>query len=126
MTYELYHFGIKGMKWGVRRKAKKNAKRLKKDIKKFKRKREAAWVDAYNDATNVFNSNIDRLNAKYDSIDFTKPKNAKIQAKYQKEVGKMWTDAYKESAIKHIGKDPETKGYEYVNNLPMMNMYKDL
>lgn len=39
--YELYHHGVKGMKWGVRRtekkKAKKDAKTNKKDLKKFQK-----------------------------------------------------------------------------------------
>lgn len=52
---------------------------------------------------------IQRIKKKYD--------------KYNKEAGKLWSDSYKEMAIKNIGKDPVTKGYEYIDELPYMHMY---
>lgn len=115
----LEHFGVKGMKWGVRRRQKRadrKAKRqLKKDIKQFN-KRKSNWVD-------VFDSKINDLNDKYSDVDFTDPKNKKQYDKYNKEAGKLWSDSYKEMAIKNIGKDPVTKGYEYIDGLPYMHMY---
>lgn len=115
----LEHFGVKGMKWGVRRRQKRadrKAKRqLKKDIKQFN-KRKSNWVD-------VFDSKINDLNDKYSDVDFTDPKNKKQYDKYNKEAGKLWSDSYKEMAIKNIGKDPVTKGYEYIDELPYMHMY---
>lgn len=122
----LEHFGVKGMKWGVRRRQKRadrKAKRqLKKDIKQFN-KRKSNWVDVYNNAADIFDSKINDLNDKYSDVDFTDPKNKKQYDKYNKEAGKLWSDSYKEMAIKNIGKDPVTKGYEYIDELPYMYMY---
>ncbi len=127
------HFGIKGMRWGVHREkvnsakseyksARKAQKKLKKDIKKFN-KRKSRWIDAYNDATDIFNSKINDLNNKYLDVDFKDSKNKKQYEKYNKEAAKLWSDSYKEMAINIIGKDPVTKGYEYIDKLPFMHMY---
>ena len=73
--------------------------------------------------TDIFDSKINDLNDKYSDVDFTDPKNKKQYDKYNKEAGKLWSDSYKEMAIKNIGKDPVTKGYEYIDELPYMHMY---
>lgn len=66
----------------------------------------------------------DRLDKKYDSIDEFEWYSSKKGQQYVKEVGETWTSIYKNEAIKEFGKDPKTNGYEYVSNLPDINILR--
>lgn len=48
--YELYHHGVKGMKWGVRRQnVKRKDKQFKEDVKHVKKNLAYSTVDFYNE-----------------------------------------------------------------------------
>jgi hypothetical protein len=108
MNSELTHYGVLGMKWGVRRyqnkdgtltsagqkravnqeakQAKKNAKTLLKEQKKWDKNFNRHWWKAYNATTEYVNSvMLPKMNKKYDGVDFSDPKNQTIYRKFEKE-----------------------------------------
>ena len=63
-TDELQHSGVKGMKWGVR----KEARKLKRAQRKWDRAYRRNYVKAYNKASEHMNANIDSFNKKWESV----------------------------------------------------------
>lgn len=133
---ELYHFGIKGQRWGVRRYqyedgtltplGKEHYKYLtdsqKNDIyQNFVRGYNKNWAKVYNKATGTFNSKIWEINRKYDGVDLS-DSTSQIGQRYVKEVDKMWREAY----VSALGEYAETAktmeiGEQFVNSVPFMN-----
>lgn len=148
---ELAHFGIMGMKWGVRRyqnpdgtltpagKARylKGDGGLTRDGEKYEKKLAANvkknWSKAYNAAANRMNaSEIDRINRQYDSDHADLGYNEKtgkytssVGKAYAKEYARTWKRLYLEEVRKQFPESLQS-GYDYVQNLPGYYMYDEL
>lgn len=142
-TNELYHYGVKGMKWGVRKDRKsygssgrgiqkaisdrkqKRAldKQQKERVKKqheFADKVDKGWHNSYNKAGDKFQPKLDRINESFGKI--TK-KNEKA---YLKKVSETWMSVYKDQLIKDFGRAPIDDGEEWVTIMPMMYVYDEM
>ena len=106
-TNELMHYGKKGMKWGQRRAVKKQAKALKKSQTAWDDNVNKNWHLAYNKAANEANEKlIPKLNKKYEGVNFNDPKNAAIEAKYDKEVNTEFNKLYAKHFVDTFGERP--------------------
>lgn len=108
----LKHYGVKGMKWGIRRAQKKWDRNVKRN-----------WHKSYNKAVNTFNPQLEKINKRYEKYDFSNGFASKAGQKYVKEVNDTWQKSYKNALLEDFGPEPITGGRNWVNNTPYMNMY---
>ena len=134
----LAHYGVMGMKWGVRkdrsknRQAKREAKQKAKASKEFQRKYSSNWTKTYNKAADANEKNIAAINKKYEKYDFSgiqtrHPKSVDVETRkawnrYVKEQGDAWTKTYSKVLLDDFGEHPEL-GKEWVKNAPFMDSF---
>lgn len=103
----LKHYGVKGMKWGVRRSddgstrsERKAAKKTAKADQKFEKKAgsDKVFYDVYNKAAKSANAKIDTINnsAKYKGKDLRS--DSKLMTQYNRDVQTMFNKSLKEAA----------------------------
>lgn len=112
---EVRHFGVRGMKWGVRKaessgggssnneKNSAPSRKVQKADKKFEKRAGSrnVHINVYNGAARHVNKyDVDRINnkPKYKNVDFNDPKNYKLEAQYHKEFEDAFNNALKKSA----------------------------
>jgi 2'-5' RNA ligase len=88
------HYGVKGMKWGVRRSKEERGD------KKFAKKASTpkTFVAIHNGSVAEFNDKIGAINAKYKNIDLTAAGNRAKRDAYDRDVESMMEKAYQNSA----------------------------
>ena len=141
---ELYHHGVKGMKWGFRRYQNKDGsltpagkkhqanvetraqKKLELEQRRFTERVNSGWANSYNKAVDQMNPKLRTINEKYKDDVFDDNFTTKRGQQYIKEIDKAWRDVYGNQLISDFGKEPVSKGTSWVNKAPFMNEYADL
>ena len=141
---ELYHYGIKGMKWGVRRYQnadgsltpagkKRQAKLEAKEHKKLQKKQTTwerdvndNWHNAYNNAADKINTRMKSFNDEWEKKGAFKNTKSKTYKAYTKAYCDMWNDIYVKELDSMFGKGPIDTGRQWCERVPMFMNYDDI
>ena len=131
---ELFHFGIKGQKWGIRRyqnpdgtltaagkqRYSQNPERLMKDYREN-------WTQSYNSAAQRSGSEYQRINKKYENADLGRNFETKSGQQYVKEISKAWKSIYMDELRKDYSEASKLAGIgeDWMKNAMYMNIYDD-
>lgn len=145
---ELYHFGIKGMKWGVRRYQNKDGtltpagkKRVSEEYKKYAAKAQTdlennynnRWLKAYNKAADDMNNGLtDKYNSDYDKKLGSKAKDHdyfnddEYNSGYEKLFNEQWTKHYNQETAREMMSNPNYKKAQKLCDKYNMTSFDDL
>lgn len=90
------------------------------DSIRFERNYAEKWVNAWNQASDVFNVKVQDINDKYGAPNESEAK----YKKYIKEVNDMWQKAYSRVLLSEFGEHPEV-GREWLNSAYGYAMYEN-
>lgn len=107
-TNELAHFGIKGMKWGIRRKSKGNGSRKSADYKKYKELRSRS-------TSSLSNKQLRSLNERM-QLESTNAQLVEKQANFGKRTTKKFLSTVGNQAIGQISGIVVTAGIAYLKS----------
>ena len=128
MDNYLQHWGVKGMKWGVRRYQNKDgtltAAGKKRYQKKFEKEVKKNWMKTYSRSSDEFNRKLDNINEKYKDDDFREGYSTKRGRQYINEISSSWKNIYAKNLREDFGDSP-VYGKKWVETAPLMDMYAE-
>lgn len=123
MNDTICHYGVKGMRWGIRRYQNKDGSLTAAGKRRLRKK----WSRSYNQTVDRANKEgYPKINKRYENIDIwgndEKPYSTKMGQKYIKEIDKEWRTSYVES-LKRNQPELFEMGENWVSEAPFMNMF---
>ena len=121
----LAHYGVKGMKWGVRKDRghegeRVKTKKLAKLDKKYERKMNSVngWIEINNSIADEINPQLPGLNSKpqYKEVNMLAPENNQIRKKYYKDYEKILQKAMDDTVVKLGTNASGTRGVQLSMN----------